>query len=458
MSSESIFEPLWQKLGDKVSITDEDRVLYSYDATGLSSLPSAVTWPTTENDIREILIFAHKSGIPVIPRGAGTSVTGGPIPVNGGIVLCFSRMNRILDINPATQTAIVEPGLINGIFKKKVQGLGLFYPPDPSSLDISTLGGNVATCAGGPNAIKYGVTRDYVLGLTCLLPDGRAIKTGVQTSKGVAGYDLTRLLTGSEGTLAVITQITLKLISQPETSRNIQGSFSDINMASEAVTKIMSSGILPNILELMDETSINSVKNIMGTHVPTKCTAILLAEIDGDKSDVKKKSEHIALFMKKCGAIEVNIAATKGEVTELWRARRSISPAVYKLFPFKISEDIVVPRDKIPLMILKLKEIGLKTGLTILSYGHAGDGNLHVNIGYHDTKDKNNVEHALRLIFSAALNLGGTISGEHGIGLSKKRFLTMEIGRTELDLMRDIKNIFDPNNMLNPDKIFPEDL
>jgi len=435
----------------------EDLACYAYDATARTYMPDAVLFPQNAQEISAVVNLANKDGFFVIPRGAGSGMTGGSLAVKGGVVLVMARMNRILKIDKDNLIAHVEPGVVTGRFHKAVEKEGLFYPPDPSSSEFSTLGGNVAECAGGPSAVKYGVTRDYVLGLEAVLPTGEIISTGVQTAKGVVGYDLTRLLVGSEGTLGIITRMTLRLLPQPEVVRVMTAVFDKIAAAAETVSEIIRSGTIPRAIEFMDNASIRCVAGHLKIALPVEAEALLLIEEDGKSEEVDLAMEQIKALCLSQGAQRVAIAGTKAEAENLWRARKAISPALFQYGPDKINEDIVVPRSKIPDMVKKISALRAETGLTMVSFGHAGDGNIHFNI----MLDKKNeaelkkAEGAVEALFDYTLRLGGTISGEHGIGITKAPYLAKEIGNDAMNLMKKIKKLFDPNGILNPGKIFP---
>jgi glycolate oxidase len=437
----------------------EERICYSYDATNQKYLPDAVTFPGSTQEVSGILKIANRDKIPVIPRGAGTGFTGGSLPVQGGIVLVMSRMNRIIEIDTDNLIAAVEPGVVTGKFQKEVAHYGLFYPPDPASLEYSTLGGNVAECSGGPRAVKYGVTRDYVLGLEAVLPTGEVIHTGAKTVKSVAGYELTRLLVGSEGTLAVITKIILRLIPMPEAVRTMLAIFPEITQAAKTVSEIIRSRIIPSTLEFMDNGTIRCVEDYLHMGLPVHAGALLLIEVDGEREIIEKQVGLIDELCRKGGAERIEIAEDEGEREMLWKARRSISAAIVKLNPTKVNEDITVPRSKVPDIINALQGIAEKYRLVIVNFGHAGDGNIHVNImtNRKNKEEMERVEKAVEEIFRITLNLGGTISGEHGIGITKAPFLKWEVGETGIEVMKRIKASFDPNNILNPGKIFLEE-
>ena len=435
----------------------EDLLCYAYDATARSYLPSAVLFPRDAREISAILHLANSDRFSVTPRGSGTGMTGGSLPVEGGIVLAMGRLNRILEIDKDNLIARAEPGVVTGHFHRAVESEGLFYPPDPSSSDFSTLGGNLAECAGGPRAVKYGVTRDYVLGLEAVLPTGEIIHSGVKTAKGVVGYDLTRLLIGSEGTLGIITSVTLKLLPLPETVSAMTAIFNHIETAAETVSEIIRRGIIPRTIEFMDNASIRCVERHLKMNLPVEAGALLLIEVDGKAEEVGMLIERLRTLCVSQGAKDTKVAVKKEEIAELWKARKAISPALFQYGPDKINEDIVVPRSKIPDMVRKIEDLKEKTGLTMVSFGHAGDGNIHFNIML-DKRNRDELkkaEAAIDVLFEHTLELGGTISGEHGVGITKAPYIAMEIGSVELNLMKKIKTIFDPNGILNPGKIFP---
>lgn len=447
-----------QKIVGKANCTrkKEELVCYAYDATARTFLPDAVLFPQNTEEISAILRLANEDGFFVIPRGAGSGMTGGSLAVQGGVVLVTARLNRIIKIDKDNLIAHVEPGVVTGRFHKAVEQLGLFYPPDPSSSDFSTLGGNLAECAGGPRAVKYGVTRDYVLGLEAVLPTGETIRTGVQTAKGVVGYDLTRLLVGSEGTLGIITRMTLRLLPLPETVRAMTAVFDKIEAAAETVSEIFRNGIIPRAIEFMDNAAIRCVENHLKTGLPVEAEALLLIEEDGKSSEVDLFIQKIKKICLAQGAKQVAIAETKADIDNLWRARKAISPALFQYGPDKINEDIVVPRSKIPDMVRKINTLREESGLEMVSFGHAGDGNIHFNIML-DKRNKDDLkkaQEAIEALFNYTIELGGTISGEHGVGITKAAYMPKEIGDVEINLMKKIKKLFDPNGVLNPGKIF----
>ncbi|MDI6890440.1 MAG: FAD-linked oxidase C-terminal domain-containing protein [Thermodesulfovibrionales bacterium] len=439
----------------KISTAPEDLICYSFDASGLEASPSAVIWPENTEDVVRVMRYAFDNGIPVVPRGAGTGMTGGAVPSKGAIILSLEKMNRILEIDPENLYVLCEPGLINGRLQRELERMGLFYPPDPASMSFCTIGGNVAENAGGPKAIKYGVTRDYVMEIEAVLPNGKILTTGVRTPKGVVGYDLARLLVGSEGTLSVFTKIRLKILPLPEDVVTLLVMFEDLGSSGHAVSRIISSKIIPRTLEFMDSEAIKAVENFKPVGLPKDVEAILLIELDGHPPAITKEAEKVADICEHLGA-EVNIAEDEEARGKLWEARRAVSPALYHISPTKINEDVVVPRNRIPEMLNRLRRLSEESGIKIVNFGHAGDGNIHVNIMV-DKKNKEEYKKGLELVekvFKETLELGGTISGEHGIGLTKTSYMGMEISETEMSIMRSIKKIFDPKNILNPGKIF----
>jgi len=458
MLSQSLIKELGQIVGkENIATAKEDLICYSYDATNQQFLPDAVVFPKNADEISLILKLANKEGFPVVPRGAGSGFSGGSLPVEGGVVVSLERMNKILKIDADNLIAIVEPGVVTGELQWAVEDLGLFYPPDPSSLKFCTIGGNVAECAGGPRAVKYGVTKDYVLGLEVVLPTGDIINTGAQTLKDVVGYDLTKLMVGSEGTLGIVTKIILKLLPLPEAAKTMLAVFSDMRDAATTVSNIISSRIIPSTLEFMDKNSISCVDDYSSMGLPADVEALLLIEVDGDRDLTEKQAAAIQKICLDNRAREVRIARDKKEVKKLWLIRRAISPALAKLKPNKINEDIVVPRNKIPDAIIGIREIAKKYNLTNANFGHAGDGNIHVNIMI-DKSDKDEAlraESAVKEIFQLVLSLGGTISGEHGVGISKMPYIDIELSQPAIEVMKNIKQVLDPKGILNPGKIFP---
>ncbi len=440
----------------RLSIAPEDLLCYGFDASGIEMSPSAVVWPNNTEDVVQVMKYAYENGIPVVPRGAGTGMTAGAVPSKGAIILSFEKMKRILEINSENLNVLCEPGVINGKLQQELERTGLFYPPDPASMNFCTIGGNVAENAGGPRALKYGVTRDHVMEIEAVLPNGDILTTGVKTSKGVVGYDLTRLFTGSEGTLSVFTKIRLKVLPLPEEVVALLAVFNNLEASGSAVSKIISSKIIPRTLEFMDHEAIAAVENFNPVGFPRDAEAILLIELDGHPAVITKEAEKIADICCGLGA-EIKVAEDEDARDRIWASRRSISPALYRIKPTKINEDIVVPRNMVTEMLKRLRALSEESGIKIVNFGHAGDGNIHVNIMV-DKADKEEYAMGVRLvaqIFKDTLSLGGTISGEHGIGLSKSNYVGMELSKAEMEIMKSIKKVFDPKNILNPGKIFP---
>lgn len=434
----------------------EDLMCYSYDATGDTRLPDAVVFPENEAQISRIMSLASQDRFPVIPRGSGSGMTGGAVAFAGGVVMGFSRMNRILCIDTENLIIRVQPGVITQDIHRAVEQKGLFYPPDPASSAVCTIGGNIGECAGGPRAVKYGVTRDYVQALRAVLPSGEVLTAGVNTAKGVAGYDLCRLLTGSEGTLAVITEITLRLLPRPEEVKTMAVFFHRIEDAARTVSGIMKEAIIPRCVEFMDEASINLVREYFGFDIPASIRALLIIEVDGNRDTVQADMIKIQNFCTRRNASKIMTADSPDQAAGLWKGRKALSPALFNIANTKINEDIVVPINQIPAMVHFLENLQKKTGLTIVSFGHAGDGNIHCNIMY-DKRDSEQTRKALDAVddlFRETLALGGTITGEHGVGLTKKKYLPWEMTDTQIKIMKGIKQVFDPHHILNPGKIF----
>ncbi|MBW2511917.1 MAG: FAD-binding protein [Deltaproteobacteria bacterium] len=460
MVSEQIINELKSIVGkDNVFTSKADRICYSYDATQQSFLPDVVVHPGSTEEISRVMKLANRELIPVFPRGAGSGFTGGSLPTRGGIVMCTERMDRILLIDEENLVATVEPGVVTEHFQKEVEKLGLFYPPDPASLKFSTLGGNVAECAGGPRCIKYGVTKDFIIGLEVVTPTGDIITTGGPTMKGVVGYDLTKLMCGSEGTLGVITRIVIKLLPLPEAKKTMLVLFDSIDGAAQAVSSIIRSKIIPATLEFMDGRTLDCVRQATDLEVPEGARAVLIIEVDGDREFLDKQAARIAKIIKPLGVVETRIATTPEESEALWQIRRSVSASLRKVNPNKYNEDICVPRSKVPEMIRKVDAIAEKYAIPIVNFGHAGDGNIHVNIMVNKkvSGDTLKAEGAIRDVFKAALELGGTMSGEHGVGIAKAPYIPLEITPEAARYMKAIKQALDPNNILNPGKIFFDD-
>ncbi len=429
---------------------------YGRDESDLGTTAAdLVVLAETTAQVSQVLRTTQAHQVPVTPCGARSGKSGGSMPVDGGVVLSLERMKAIKRLSVEDLTAVVEPGVITGDFMKAAEEVGLFYPPDPNSWEWCTLGGNVAENAGGPRALKYGVTRDYVLGLQWVMPGGDVLRVGRQTIKGVAGYDLVGLLVGSEGTLGVATEMTLQLLPLPRVVQTALLIFPDLLHAARAVTAVLAGGILPRTLELLDEVSIRAVDG-RGFRFPSGTGAAVLAEVDGNQEDaVFAELAHLGEIAAAHGATETLLAQGGAQREALWAARRSVSTALRSLAKHKLSEDIAVPRSAIPDVIQRLKAMGEELGLTVATYGHAGDGNLHANILFNSQQQKPLVERALRQMAELAISVGGTITGEHGVGLAKRDLLPLEQSAGVLQLQRQLKALFDPLGLLNPGKIFP---
>ncbi|MDI6787506.1 MAG: FAD-linked oxidase C-terminal domain-containing protein [Planctomycetota bacterium] len=450
----------------RVSDAIEDRIVSSYDASRIKYLPDVVVKIITTKEVSEILKIAYTEKVPVYTRGAGSSVTGSAVPVKGGILLDTSLMNRIVEISPVDLTAVVEPGVVVTDFQKEVEKYNLFYPPDPASADFCTIGGNVATGAGGLRCIKYGTTRDYVLGLEVVLSDGRIINTGGGTLKKVSGYDLTRLMVGSEGTLGIFTRIILRLIPKPTAESTISAFFDTPDKAIEFGVLLLEKGILPRSLEFMDRACLMAVNKYRpDLKIPPTSQAMILVEFDGQPEDVNNQATQSCKLLEGIQPITLKRAVNKEEAKYLWSVRKAISAALYSITTQKISEDICVPRHAIKPILSYLNEIGASSGIPVAVFGHLGDGNLHINFLVSNPSDRafgTSKEQEARLagvldkLFTKTIKLGGTLSGEHGIGMTKAKYLPLEWGRDEIELFRAIKQLFDPKNILNPDKIFSQ--
>ncbi|WP_409275330.1 glycolate oxidase subunit GlcD [Neobacillus sp. SCS-31] len=440
--------------------TQTSRLVYSYDATpNYQALPEAVISPRNTREVSEVLKICNEHRIPVVPRGSGTNLCGGTCPVEGGIVLLFKHMNKILEIDEANLTITVQPGVLTGQIIQAVEARGLFYPPDPGSMKISTIAGNINENAGGLRGLKYGVTRDYVIGLETVLPNGDIIRTGGKLAKDVAGYDFTRLFVGSEGTLCVVTEAILKLLPLPETKRTGLALFRDLESAAMAVSKIIANKIIPATLEFLDNATIRVVEDYVKIGLPVHAEAILLIEQDGPPEIVERDMAKITEICMQENAFSVEVAKTEQEAEALRMARRTALSALARLAPTTILEDATVPRSEIARMVKSITEIAGKYNLTICTFGHAGDGNLHPTCptDIRNREEMDRVEKAFEEIFARAIELGGTITGEHGVGIMKAPYLEMKLGKEGVAAMRAVKAALDPNNIMNPGKIFAGD-
>ncbi len=442
--------------GDRLRTSLETRICYSFDATRKTFLPDAVVYPINAEEVRQTVLLANRYRFPVVPRGAGSGFSGGSLPVRGGVVLSTERMDRIVTVDTENLYAVVEPGVVTGTLKEEARKKGLFYPPDPASLKFSTVGGNIAECSGGMSAVKYGVTRDYVLGLEAVLGTGELLRTGVATAKGVVGYDLTRMLVGSEGTLGIVTRATLRLMPLPETAATLLAFFPENRKSADAVNAIVAARVTPSAMELMDRTAIDCVQALMPVPLPEGTGSALLLEVDGPEAQVAREADLLTEVCRAHGAIEVRRASDAQGRDELWKLRRSISPALLRVAPVKLNEDIVVPRSRLADMFAFLSDLSARRNVRIVNFGHAGDGNIHVNIMISgtDADETRRAEEAVAEVFRKTVEMGGTISGEHGVGISKAPFLEMEVGPLGVAVMKRLKACFDPNGILNPGKIF----
>ncbi len=432
-----------------------DLVTYSYDASDHDHRPEAAAWPTTTDQVAAILRLANASRFPVTPRGAGTSLAGGVVPAQGGLVLDLVRMNRILAVNIVDRQVVVEPGVVYADLQKLLAPQGFCFPPDPASGKVCTIGGNVATNAGGIRGAKYGVTRDYVLALEVVLPDGRVTRTGSRCMKSVSGFDLTRLFVGSEGVLGVITEITLKISPKPLASRTCQASFATLDEAGRAVTAIMHSGVVPSVLEIMDQNTIRVLREKGGMDLPP-VNAMLLVETDGyTAGEADYQMDRVLEIFRQGGAQTIDMAQSADQVEALWAARRKAGSTAGQLRPYNLSEDVTVPMSQLPALLTGIAGIVEGYGLPFVVFGHAGDGNLHPKIMYdrRDPEQVTNVHKAADEIFALTCSLGGTLTGEHGVGLAKAPYMHLEHDANALELMRSIKRLLDPNNILNPGKM-----
>lgn len=441
---------------ENVMTGESDLHSYSYDAAVLKpQAPAMAVRPETSEALGRVVRLCNENGLPLTVRGAGTNLSGGTIPATGGIVVLTGALNKILELNEEDLYAVVQPGVVTAKFAAEVASKGLFYPPDPGSQTVSTLGGNVAENAGGLRGLKYGVTKDYVMGVDFFDVNGELVKTGSKTVKCVTGYNLAGLMVASEGTLGVFEKITLKLIPPPQAAKAMMATFDDMVAASRAVAAIIANKIVPATLEIMDNFTIRTVENFRKAGLPVDAQALLLIEVDGHPAMVEEDAQKVEKICKEQGAKSVSVAKDAAERAKVWQARRDALPALARVKPTTVLEDATVPRSKIPAMMQALTDIAKEYRLEIGTFGHAGDGNLHPTI-LTDKRDKDEwhrVEQAIDAIFDRALALGGTLSGEHGIGLAKSKYMQLECGMAALDYSRRMKSVLDPKGILNPGKI-----
>ena len=457
MGAEKLIKDFEAAVGaDNVMTSETDRHAYSYDAAVLDSvMPALVVRPETSEALGKVTKLCNDNELPLTVRGAGTNLSGGTIPHPGGVVVLINGLNKILEINEEDMYAVVEPGVVTATFATEVAKRGLFYPPDPGSQTVSTIGGNVAENAGGLRGLKYGVTKDYVMGVDFWDVNGELVKSGSRTVKCVTGYNLAGLMVASEGTLGVFDKIILKLVPPAQAAKSMMAIFPYMKAASETVAAIIANKIVPATLEMMDNFTIQTVENFRKAGLPTDAAALLLIEVDGHPAQVEDEAAMVEKICKENGATELKVAEDAAERAAVWQARRDALPALAKLKPTCVLEDATVPRSQIPAMIQALDEISKELNLTIGTFGHAGDGNLHPTI-LTDKRDKEEwerVEKGIDMIFDRALALGGTLSGEHGIGLAKSKYMVKETSQATLEYARRMKSVLDPKNILNPGKI-----
>jgi D-lactate dehydrogenase len=449
---------LRQQFGDHELLLEEaERYAYGYDNSRQQATPSLVALPSSTAQIEHLLRLCNEYRIALVARGSGTGTAGAAVPLEHAVVLSTERLNKIIRIDPDNRAMVVEPGVTNGEVQQAAAAHGFFWPPDPTSTAVCTIGGNLACNAAGPHAVKYGTPRENVLGLKAVTADGRLLKTGTYTTKGVVGYDLTRLLIGSEGTLAVITEATLKLTPLPEKRITLRALYSDMESAAKAVSAIMAQSITPSILEFMDGAALNMIRKAQQTDVPQNAQALLMIEVDGSAASIEHDAQTLAEAANIDGVLEVVVADTQEKVEALWALRKALSPTLRTVAPKKINEDVVVPVSHMPDLIHGLQQLGDKYAITIVNFGHAGNGNIHVNllVNPDDSEEMARADACLAEVFELVLKLDGTLSGEHGIGMVKRDFVQLEIDPVTLELMQRIKQQFDPNGILNPGKTLP---
>ncbi|MBW3550810.1 MAG: FAD-binding protein [Proteobacteria bacterium] len=444
-------------LGDGWLTDASERLTYAYDNSRREVLPDAVALPTTSEQVLGLVRACRAHRVPVVARGRGTNTTGASVPVDGGVVVSFERMNRILEVRPGDRCAVVQPGVLNGDLQAALKPHGLFWPPDPTSAMFSTIGGNLACNAGGPRAVKYGASRDNVLALTAVTGAGELIVCGTATTKGSTGYDLQRLLVGSEGTLALIVEASLRLSPAPPARRALRAIYRDVSTAAQAVARLMAQPVTPSMLEFMDAHAVRLARDVGGADLPADAGALLMIETDGDADTLPHDVEALMRAAEGDGLVALDDAADEAARERLWAARKALSPALRTLAPGKINEDVVVPVSRIPQLVDGVQALAREFELPIVCFGHAGNGNLHVNLLF-DPSDASQAARAwaaLARVFSLTIGLGGTLSGEHGIGLAKRDFMPQAVTAPTLSLMRQLKQVFDPDSILNPGKLLP---
>ncbi|MCE5334843.1 MAG: FAD-binding protein [Desulfobacteraceae bacterium] len=450
-----VLASLRDAVGEKAVVLDPEKLKeFGKDAGSTVCAPEVLVEAVNEDQVQAVLRLANRYRVPVTPRGLGTGLAGGAVPVRGGFVLSLAGMNRIIEIDPENLLAVTEPGVVTADLKKAAKAKGLFYPPDPASLDTCSIGGNCATNAGGPSCIKYGVTRDYVLGLDAVLANGEKVRTGVQTRKGVVGYDLARLLVGSEGTLGIITRIYLKLIANPPAVTTMVVLFADLSAAMQAVSSVLAAGFCPCAMEFLDRHCLNLVGDLLPFEGVKESGAFLLVEVDGAPQVIDREMEGIGAICLEAGAINALLAPDSQKRSQMWEVRRQVSLRIEHASEIYIPEDVVVPIARIAEFVDSLPDLEERHGFRIYSFGHAGDGNIHLNISAQGRERMDRIEKGIEEVLGKVLLMSGTISGEHGIGVVKKRFLPMELSGEVIRIQKEIKRVFDPNMILNPDKLF----
>lgn len=451
-------ERLRAALSPERLLTDPGECLaYGYDNSKRVALPQAVAFALTHDEVLAVVQTCNAFALPLVVRGRGTNTTGATVPIAGGVVLSLERMNRILRVSPGDRLLECEAGALNGEVQKAAGEHGLFWAPDPTSLAYATVGGNLGCCAGGPRAVKYGTARDNVLGLRAVTGAGTSIKTGCTTTKGVVGYDLTRLLVGSEGTLAIITEATLKLLPKPRDSKTLRACYADVKAAAEAVARVMNQPETPSALEFMDGDAVRLAEAYQSTGVPAGTGALLLMEVDGNPESIDVALRAVVAAAQGPGLVELKTAANEAETEALWACRKALSPSLRKIAPKKVNEDVVVPVTRIPELVTGLAALSSRHGIRIVNFGHAGNGNMHTNLlaDPEDPQQMQAVQACLHDVFRLVLDLEGTLSGEHGVGIEKRDFVGWEIAADTLDVMRALKRTLDPNGILNPGKALP---
>jgi len=445
---QSLFPP------DRLFTDPVDCYAYAYDNSRNFRPPLAVVFPLNAEEVQAVVKLCHAHKVPLVPRGRGTGTAGGSVPEQGGIALSLERMNRMISLDPDNRMAIVEPGVLNQELQDALKPKGFFWPPDPSSAPYCSIGGNLATCAAGPHAVKYGVARDHILGLKAVTGTGELIRTGCYTTKGVVGYDLTRLIVGSEGTLAVIVEATLKLTPLPRTTGGITAQFKDTVSCAHAIAAIMAQPFIPSALEFLDNNALNLIRGRHPGMLPEDMRALLMIEVDGSQSEV---AEATVAVLKACEVDGLIEAKEAGDTKALWAARKALSPLLRDVAPKKINEDVAVPVSRLPELLGGIEALAARYQIANVNFGHAGNGNIHVNllVNPDDPQEMARAEACLDQVFSLVLSLDGTLSGEHGVGMAKRPFVPREIDATTIALMKSVKQAFDPNNILNPGKLFP---